>query len=159
MNILINVLIFIYYMVSIFGQKPQEMTPSKKCKEVKCMVFLTVVWWFHNLQCGIESHHFHHTWCYSYFSLPHDLEKFSAFSSIWIFLSPSSSQRMNQFQSIDHRREKSGRDSVNHSLRTSHNDYVLGMLAITWSMKSLGHEITGHLGPWITKLAIYAGFT
>ena len=45
------------------------------------------------------------------------------------------------------KREKSGRDSVNHSFRTSHNDYVLGMLAITWSMKSLGHEITGHLGP------------
>ena len=48
---------------------------------------------------------------------------------------------------------------MNHSFRTSHNDYVLGMLAITWSMKSLGHEITGHLGPGITKLAIYAGFT
>ena len=32
MNILINVLIFIYYMVSIFGQKPQEMTSSQKHK-------------------------------------------------------------------------------------------------------------------------------
>ena len=27
----------------------------------------------------------------SYVSLPHDLEKFNAFSCIWIFLSPSSS--------------------------------------------------------------------